>query len=56
MDLLRRALAAGRVAQAYAFVGPAGSGRMTTARAFAQALLCDTGQSCGRCRGCLLVA
>jgi DNA polymerase III gamma/tau subunit len=56
VDLLRRALSAGRVAQAYAFVGPAGSGRMTTARAFAQALLCDTGQGCGRCRGCLLVA
>jgi DNA polymerase-3 subunit delta' len=54
--LLRRALAGGRVAHAYAFVGPPGSGRMTTARAFAQALLCDTGQGCGRCRGCALVA
>jgi DNA polymerase III gamma/tau subunit len=29
---------------------------MTTARAFAQALLCETGAGCGRCRGCLLVA
>ena len=29
--LLRRALESERVAQAYAFVGPAGSGRMTTA-------------------------
>jgi DNA polymerase-3 subunit delta' len=55
VDLLRRALAAGRVAHAYAFVGAAGSGRMTTARAFAQALLCDTGAGCGRCRGCRLV-
>ena len=35
--LLHRALEGGRVAHAYAFVGPAGSGRMTTARAFAQA-------------------
>jgi DNA polymerase III subunit delta' len=56
VELLRHALAGGRVAHAYAFVGPVGSGRMTTARAFAQALLCDTGQGCGRCRGCLLVA
>ncbi|HEX9818605.1 MAG TPA: hypothetical protein VGD07_03225 [Methylomirabilota bacterium] len=55
-ELLRHALAGGRVAHAYAFVGPAGAGRMTTARAFAQALLCETGAGCGRCRGCLLVA
>ena len=54
--LLRHALAGGRVAHAYAFVGPAGAGRMTAARAFAQALLCETGEGCGRCRGCLLVA
>jgi DNA polymerase-3 subunit delta' len=56
VELLRHALAGGRVAHAYAFVGPAGTGRMTTARAFAQALLCETGAGCGRCRGCLLVA
>lgn len=56
VELLRHALAGGRVAHAYAFVGPAGAGRMTTARAFAQALLCETGAGCGRCRGCLLVA
>jgi DNA polymerase III gamma/tau subunit len=37
--LLRRALAGGRVAHAYAFVGPPGSGRMTTARAFADELM-----------------
>jgi len=53
--LLRRALESARVAHAYAFVGPTGSGRMTTARAFAQALLCDTGKACGRCRACSLV-
>ena len=56
VELLRRALAGGRLAHAYAFVGPSGSGRMTTARAFAQALLCETGQACGRCRACQLVA
>src|SRR5205814_2537851 len=54
--LLRRALEGGRVAHAYAFVGPAGSGRMATARAFAQAVLCEAGVGCGRCRPCVLVA
>jgi DNA polymerase-3 subunit delta' len=39
--LLRRALDGDRVAHAYAFVGPTGSGRMTTARAFAEELLSD---------------
>ena len=39
VDLLRRALAGDRVAHAYAFVGPAGAGRMTTALAFAAELL-----------------
>jgi DNA polymerase-3 subunit delta' len=52
--LLGRALETGRVAHAYAFVGPAGSGRTTTALAFAQALLCEGGTACGRCRGCRL--
>ena len=41
VELLRRALDGGRVAHAYAFVGPAGAGRMTTARAFAEELLCE---------------
>ncbi len=54
VELLRRALEGGRVAHAYAFVGPAGSGRTTTALAFAQALLCETSVGCGRCRPCVL--
>jgi len=47
VELLRRALDGARVAHAYAFVGAPGSGRMTTARAFAQELLAEellTGQ------------
>lgn len=40
IEVLTRALAAGRVAHAYAFVGPSGVGRKLTALAFAQALLC----------------
>jgi DNA polymerase-3 subunit delta' len=39
--LLRRALDGNRVAHAYAFVGPAGSGRMTTALSFAEELLSE---------------
>ena len=38
VTLLRRALDTGRVAHAYAFVGPEGSGRKATALAFAEAL------------------
>jgi DNA polymerase-3 subunit delta' len=43
VSLLRRALAAGRVAHAYAFVGPAGSGRKATALALATALVAPDG-------------
>ena len=41
VEQLRRALASGRIAHAYAFIGPAGSGRFTTALAFAGELLTD---------------
>jgi DNA polymerase III subunit delta' len=54
--LLRRALESERVAHAYAFVGPAGSGRTTTALTFAGVLLCEGRAGCGRCRGCRLAA
>ena len=43
VEQLTRALATDRVAHAYAFVGPLGSGRCTTALAFADALLCEAG-------------
>src|SRR5262245_10886720 len=54
--LLRAALDSRRIAHAYAFVGAEGSGRATTALAFAQALLCEQEKGCGRCRDCRLVA
>jgi DNA polymerase-3 subunit delta' len=41
--LLRRAVTTGRVAHAYAFVGPAGAGRKSTAVAFAKALVAPAG-------------
>ena len=43
VSLLRRALATGRVAHAYAFVGPSGAGRKPTALAFAKALVAPGG-------------
>lgn len=52
---LRQSVASGRVAHAYAFVGPEGVGKATMAKAFAQVLLCADGRSddaCGRCRMC----
>jgi DNA polymerase-3 subunit delta' len=43
VELLRRALEGGRIAHAWAFIGPAGSGRKTTALAFAKALVAPSG-------------
>lgn len=54
VEQLTRALATDRVAHAYAFVGPTGSGRFTTALAFAGALLCEQ-RGCGTCRTCAMV-
>ncbi len=54
-QLLLRALERDRVAHAYAFVGPAGTGRTTAALAFAGALLCAKG-GCHACRDCRLAA
>jgi DNA polymerase-3 subunit delta' len=45
--LLDRAIAAGRVAHAYAFVGPPGSGRKRAALAFARALVAPGGGRAG---------
>jgi DNA polymerase-3 subunit delta' len=52
-QLLSRALESGRVAHAYAFIGPPGSGRTSAALAFAVSLLCAKG-GCGACRECRL--
>jgi DNA polymerase-3 subunit delta' len=55
LALLRGALARGRVAHAYAFVGPPGVGRRLAALGFAQACLCPR-RGCGACRVCRRVA
>jgi DNA polymerase-3 subunit delta' len=54
VEQLSRAIAQDRVAHAYAFIGPVGSGRAATALAFAAALVCDA-RGCGACRTCRMV-
>jgi DNA polymerase-3 subunit delta' len=52
--LLSRALAGPRRAHAYLFDGPRGVGKMTLAREFAKALLCESGgpDACDACPAC----
>ena len=52
--VLQNALATGVLPHAYLFHGTKGTGRFTTARAFAMALLCGEmeGDACGRCPVC----
>lgn len=53
VSLLRRQLASGRLAHAYLFTGQEGSGKTTTALAFAKALVCpEGGVGCGTCSSC----
>lgn len=55
---LKKALATGRLAHAYLFVGPQGVGKTTTALAFAKALQCSssTDEACEQCTACRKVA
>lgn len=57
VETLRRAVAQGRVAHAYLFHGPDGSGKKAAALALAAALLCErnTGTPCGKCLACTKV-
>ena len=58
IEHLVRSLEHGRVRHAYLITGPAGIGKTTLARAFAQAVNCLDGQNrpCGVCRACKLIA
>jgi DNA polymerase-3 subunit delta' len=58
VSALRGALRTGRVPHALLFTGPAGVGKYTLARMFAQAATCErlTDDFCGECPTCLRVA
>ena len=54
---LRHAIEAGRIANAYLFIGPRGIGKTTMSRIFAKALNCtnpDGVEPCGKCVNCQL--
>ncbi len=51
-DILRRALANGRLAHAYLFAGPDGIGKRMLAIELARAIVCHEQRGCGNCPAC----
>ncbi|MCL6506316.1 MAG: DNA polymerase III subunit gamma/tau, partial [Bryobacteraceae bacterium] len=58
-SLLRAALRSGKVAHAYLFAGPDGTGKSIAAREFAKAVNCERGVSlgdaCDACNSCVRI-
>lgn len=52
---LKNALTTGKIAHAYLFAGPRGTGKTSMARLFAKALICEEGfgHECNHCQNCL---
>lgn len=55
---LKNALTTGKIAHAYLFAGPRGTGKTSMARLFAKALDCEEGigHQCGHCSNCVSIA
>ena len=54
---LKNALASGKIAHAYLFAGPRGTGKTTMAKLFAKALNCEQGIGCqcNECKNCIAI-
>lgn len=54
--ILGRAIAAGKIAHAYLFIGPEGCGKRKIALSLIKALYCRDANGCGECTGCTRIA
>lgn len=53
---MKNSLRENRIHHAYLFHGVRGVGKATTAKYFAQCILCDTQDGCGMCKNCIAIA